>query len=1043
MSKQHYDPHPHPPNPEYNHSYNPPSNHLASSDKAGSSQEQHSSSTTDVNTNTNMNLIDEGGEFDSDSESLWDELNIAKTHEIQQHRNRTSNNNNNNTVTSANTANIGTATSSGTVTHDDQLQVHHRAHGHLSSGNQNQNHTNNYYVSHAGHLRPNHQQYEHQHGHGRQTVQEEVSNFITQTASNVSNLASLGMNKVSYAYHHYQQPKPLFPHHTIIDPTTSASATSATTAIGHRNRRGTRIETNHSHQGYHYQQSGNYISPFQDFGLETSNTGTSALHHETSTRTFTSTSTSTSTSIPPNTTARSTGTRTGTDTGTAHHYTQIQNNHYYEESSNTNPLLPKNEHGHESFVEIDEDRDVQGGNKKFILLNQFRLTPKRDGWGAVANLDLFFTSMYNYYYHRGIVPILGKGVVELISLFFTLWLSVFLFAYLDWKLLFSCTDKNSCLDSLSDYIIDKPFEEASIYNFLIILYIILFSVYGIVSLASFYSTIRDALEAKYIYEDKLGISSRKLEGGVIEWHEIIHKILMLQQSGEYRIAIHSTDIKDELIIAQRILRRENFMIAFFNRGLLDLTIPLPSSSSLLLSLLCWGRWRTTTTTSLEGRRSKTMFYSKSMEWSIYFCVLSYMFNHKYQIRPAFCMDPLALQRRFVVCGIAHTIFMPFLLLFMTLHFFMQNVYDFRSTKQYLGPREWSNVAKWTFRELNELPHVFERRISPSYQAADKYLQLFVASSIFNSIGRILVFLSGSLGAVCLALAAVNDAILLHVKLGHWNLLWYVGILGATYTVGKGMLPPTETEMTSAVKNKKSSHRNVFAEMDAALVEVTSHTHHYPEFWRKRGWDDIIKNSLLELYQYKVQLFMLEVVSVIVAPIVLCFSLPRCAIRICSFVNRIKIEVPGTGDHCGFATFDFDMFEDENWEGQQINNANGTTTTTSDNDRVGISAQLNLPSERPKAKGGKMEKSFFNFKVSLLCFVVNYVLATAALNSSRVLHMFLLLLLLHVLNYRLFIRIGNALLQVKISLIVWRLTKQNKLLHWLEKDSIISQQLLVN
>ena len=29
------------------------------------------------------------------------------------------------------------------------------------------------------------------------------------------------------------------------------------------------------------------------------------------------------------------------------------------------------------------------------------------------------------------------------------------------------------------------------------------------------------------------------------------------------------------MIAQRIMRKENFMIAFFNHGLLDLTIPLP------------------------------------------------------------------------------------------------------------------------------------------------------------------------------------------------------------------------------------------------------------------------------------------------------------------------------------------------------------------------------------------------------------------------------------------------------------------------------------
>lgn len=120
--------------------------------------------------------------------------------------------------------------------------------------------------------------------------------------------------------------------------------------------------------------------------------------------------------------------------------------------------------------------------------------------------------------------------------------------------------------------------------------------YGIFAIISFRNTYRDALKAKFIFEDKLGITARKLEGGTIEWHEVIRKVLDLQHSGQYRVAIHGQDIKDELVIAQRIMRKENFMIAFFNQqNLLELTIPLP-----------WlGR----------NRRSKMKFYSRSLEVS--------------------------------------------------------------------------------------------------------------------------------------------------------------------------------------------------------------------------------------------------------------------------------------------------------------------------------------------------------------------------------------------------------------------------------------------
>jgi len=97
--------------------------------------------------------------------------------------------------------------------------------------------------------------------------------------------------------------------------------------------------------------------------------------------------------------------------------------------------------------------------------------------------------------------------------------------------------------------------------------------YGLFSITGFVRTVRDALHAKFVFEEKLGISSRKLEGGAIEWHEVVEKIVEKQRSGEFRVAIHGEDI-DPLIVAQRILRRENFMVAFFNQGLLDLSLPL-------------------------------------------------------------------------------------------------------------------------------------------------------------------------------------------------------------------------------------------------------------------------------------------------------------------------------------------------------------------------------------------------------------------------------------------------------------------------------------
>lgn len=570
----------------------------------------------------------------------------------------------------------------------------------------------------------------------------------------------------------------------------------------------------------------------------------------------------------------------------------------------------------------------------FVFLRNFRLRPSDDGWGAVANLDLFFNSIYNYYYQGGLAPIIGSGLVELVSLFFTLWLSVFLFAYLDWNKLLTCTDETSCDPDLHSYIIDRPFATISLWNFLVILYYLLFLCYGAFATMSFLGSVRDAFRAKSFYENRLGISARKLEGGAVEWDEIVSKISALQESGEHRIAIHGQEI-NALTIAQRIMRKENFLVALFNMGALDLSVPLPLA-----------------------RFANKTFFSKSLEWSIYFTVLSYMYNHKYQIRPSFYMDPSSLKRRLMLCGFAHAVFLPFLLFFMTLHFSMLNLYDWRSTKQYLGPREWSSVAKWTFREFNELPHAFDRRLGPSYQASEEYLKLFTPKAAVTSVGRGLVFVSGSLGAVLLALAAVNDSILLHVKLGHWNLLWYVGILGVVYSLGKALLPDA--------KSQRPSTRNLFSEMDMALEKVATHTHYFPDVWQKRGWDSKTYSAFSKLFQYKAKLFAGEIMSVMLAPLVLGISLPKCAEHICAIVQKVKTDIPGVGDVCGFSTFDFDAFEDESWGRPLRNDAlvgdSTESSTIPPTRKRSPELQMRLDS-RPKTRMGKMEKSFFSFKAN--------------------------------------------------------------------------------
>jgi Autophagy protein ATG9 len=94
----------------------------------------------------------------------------------------------------------------------------------------------------------------------------------------------------------------------------------------------------------------------------------------------------------------------------------------------------------------------------------------------------------------------------------------------------------------------------------------------------------------------------------------------------------------------RIMRKENYLIAMVNKGVLRTHLPLPSlpdmfgsssssssnSSTDGLGTAAAAAARTTATTAavsgaVEGG---TQRLTKSLEWSIHFCVLNHMFNHK-------------------------------------------------------------------------------------------------------------------------------------------------------------------------------------------------------------------------------------------------------------------------------------------------------------------------------------------------------------------------------------------------------------------------------
>jgi len=114
----------------------------------------------------------------------------------------------------------------------------------------------------------------------------------------------------------------------------------------------------------------------------------------------------------------------------------------------------------------------------------------------------------------------------------------------------------------------------------------------------------------------------------------------------------------------------------------------------------------------------------------------------------------------------------------------------------------------------------------------------------------------------------------------------------------------------------------------------------PEHWKDELHSKKVHQEFGELFAMKIMIYALELLSVVLTPFVLWFSLPDCAPAIVDFFREFTIHVDTLGYVCSFAVFDFKRHG---------------------NVKFGAPTQIN--DERLMSKEGKMEKSFLNFKAA--------------------------------------------------------------------------------
>ncbi|PGH30447.1 hypothetical protein GX50_06790 [[Emmonsia] crescens] len=534
-------------------------------------------------------------------------------------------------------------------------------------------------------------------------------------------------------------------------------------------------------------------------------------------------------------------------------------------------------------------------------------------WANVENLDNFLADVYDYFLGNGIKSILLSRVLNLLTLAFVVGFTVFLTNCIDYR-------RVPHSKTMSDIVVPQCVRKMSASSTFLLW---LFSIFWIYQAVRYILDLRRLYHMHHFYHYLLGISDTDIQ--TISWQEIVSRLMALRDSNpstagavsaKHRkfLGSQSKQRMDAHDIANRLMRKDNYLIALFNKDILDLTLPIPF---------------------LRNRQ----LFSRTLEWNLHFCILDYVFNDQGQVRTLFLKDTHrkalsdGLRRRFLISGLLNTFIAPFFVVYFLMHYFFRYFNEYQKNPSQIGSRQYTPLAEWKFREFNELRHLFQRRINMSYPFATRYIDQFPKDKTVQ-ISRFVGFIAGALASVLALASVVDPELFLGFEISHnRTVLFYLGVFGTVWAVARGIVP----------------EETLVFDPEFALREVIDFTHYQPAHWHGKLHSDEVKTEFAMLYQMKVVVFLEELLSMIFIPFVLWFSLPKCSDRLIDFFREFTVHVDGLGYVCSFAVFDFK-------KGTNVIPQNQDATQGAAQD-IG---QPDLRNDYFSTKDGKMLASYYGF-----------------------------------------------------------------------------------
>lgn len=261
-------------------------------------------------------------------------------------------------------------------------------------------------------------------------------------------------------------------------------------------------------------------------------------------------------------------------------------------------------------------------------------------WANVTNLDVFMQDVYDYYQGNGLWCILLDRFLHLVEAGFIV---VFL-TFLTQCVTYSKIPTSKTMDQI---LVPQCTKKMSgLWNFGLWIFVF----YFIWKAIQIPLDLRRLLTIRGFFVHLLGIPEHDMQ--TISWQDVVVRIMSLRDQNPKTasdltprqrkwLGSQSKERLDAHDIANRLMRRENFLIALINKDVLDLSVPLPLFS---------------------GRQ----FLSRLLEWTLNFSIMDFVFDERGQVNQEFLKADRRgqlsqkLRARFLFAGVMTLMIAPFM-----------------------------------------------------------------------------------------------------------------------------------------------------------------------------------------------------------------------------------------------------------------------------------------------------------------------------------------------------------------------------------------------